>query len=115
MMDFMTHFPRTSRGHDGMWVIVDRLTKLVHFLAVWMTFTLKKFCRLYIRGDCLVAWGTNIDSIGSGSQVHGSFLEKFLTSHWYTVDDEHFFSSPDGQSVEEYHPDFRGHVMGMHP
>ena len=45
--------------HDGfydplttdaaVWVIVDRLTKLAHFLALQMTFTLEEFCRLYIR------------------------------------------------------------------
>ena len=28
-MDFMTHLPRTLRRHDAVWVIVDRLTKLV--------------------------------------------------------------------------------------
>ena len=48
-MDFVTHLPRTPWGHDAMWVIVDRLTKSAHFLAVWMTFTLERFCRLYIR------------------------------------------------------------------
>ena len=48
-MDFMTHFPRTSRGHDAMCVIMDRLTKSAHFLAVQMTSTLEEFCRLYIR------------------------------------------------------------------
>ena len=26
-MDFVTHFPLTSRWHDAVWVIVDRLTK----------------------------------------------------------------------------------------
>ena len=30
-------------------VIVDRLTKSVHFLVVQMTFALKRLCRLYIR------------------------------------------------------------------
>ena len=47
-MDFVTHLPRTPQGHDAVWVIVDRLTKSTHFLPVWMTFTLEKFCRLYI-------------------------------------------------------------------
>ena len=45
----MTHLPRTPQRHDAVWVIVDRLTKSTHFLAVQMTFTLKRFCRLYIR------------------------------------------------------------------
>ena len=48
-MDFVTHFPWTSQKHDAVWVIVDRLTKSAHFLAVWMTFTLEEFYRLYIR------------------------------------------------------------------
>ena len=49
MIDFVTHLPRTSRGHDVVWVIVDRLTKSEHFLAVRMTFTLEEFYRLYVR------------------------------------------------------------------
>ena len=48
-MDFVTHLPRTPQGHEAVWVIVDRLTKLAHFLAVQMTFTLERFYRLYIR------------------------------------------------------------------
>ena len=35
--------------------------------------------------------------------------------HGNTVDDEHYFSSSDGQSVREDHPDFRGHATGMRP
>ena len=48
-MDFVTHLPRTPQGHDAVWVIVDRLKKSAHFLAMRMTFTLERFCRLYIR------------------------------------------------------------------
>ena len=48
-MDFATHLPQTPQGHDAIWVIVDRLMKLAHFLAVRMTFTLERFYRLYIR------------------------------------------------------------------
>ena len=49
MMDFVTHLPRTSQGHDAVWVVVDRLTKSAQFLAVRMTFTLEDFSGLYIR------------------------------------------------------------------
>ena len=49
MMDFVIHLPRTPQRHDAVWVIVDRLTKSAHFLAVRMTFSLEIFCRLYIR------------------------------------------------------------------
>ena len=48
-MDFVTHLPRTWQRHDAVWVIVGRLTKSAHFLAVRMTFTLEEFFRLYIR------------------------------------------------------------------
>ena len=48
-IDFVTHLPRTSRRHDAVWVIVDRLTNSAHFLVVRMTFTLEEFCKLFIR------------------------------------------------------------------
>ena len=48
-MDFVTHLPRTQQRHDAVWVIVDWLMKLAHFLAVRMTFTLEEFCWFYIR------------------------------------------------------------------
>ena len=48
-MDFVTHLPQTQQWHEAVWVIVDRLTKSAHFLAVRMTFALERFFRLYIR------------------------------------------------------------------
>ena len=48
-MDFVTHFPQTPQRQDAVWVVVDRLTKLTHFLTLRMTFTLEEFFRLYIR------------------------------------------------------------------
>ena len=48
-MDFVTHLSWTPQGHDAVWVIVDRLLKSTHFLAMRMTFTLERFFRLYIR------------------------------------------------------------------
>ena len=48
-MDFVTHLPRTPWRHDAVWVIVDWITKLAHFLVLRMTFTLEEFSRLYIQ------------------------------------------------------------------
>ncbi|GJT18997.1 putative reverse transcriptase domain-containing protein [Tanacetum coccineum] len=48
-MDFIVKLPRTSSGHDAIWVIVDRLTKSAHFLAVREDFKTEKLARLYIN------------------------------------------------------------------
>ncbi|GKA36367.1 putative reverse transcriptase domain-containing protein, partial [Tanacetum coccineum] len=48
-MDFITKLPRTGSGHDSIWVIVDRLTKSAHFLAVREDFKTEKLARLYIN------------------------------------------------------------------
>ena len=48
-MDFMIGMPRTFGQHDGVWVIVDRLTKAAHFLPIKATFTSEQLANLYIK------------------------------------------------------------------
>nr|GEU61975.1 putative reverse transcriptase domain-containing protein [Tanacetum cinerariifolium] len=38
-MDFVTKLPKTSSGHDTIWVIVDRLTKSAHFIPTRETYS----------------------------------------------------------------------------
>ncbi|KAA0047501.1 hypothetical protein E6C27_scaffold498G001280 [Cucumis melo var. makuwa] len=47
-MDFLFGLPRTSNGHDGIWVIVDRLTKMARFIPIKATSTLDQLARLYV-------------------------------------------------------------------
>ncbi|GJW45387.1 putative reverse transcriptase domain-containing protein [Tanacetum coccineum] len=47
-MDLITKLPRSRSRHDVIWVIVDRLTKSAHFLAIREDFNMKKLARLYI-------------------------------------------------------------------
>ena len=48
-MDFVFGFPLTSRGHNVVWVIVDRLTQFAHFLGMNTTDTTETLSQLYIR------------------------------------------------------------------
>jgi hypothetical protein len=47
-MDFIVGLPRTSRGYNSIWVIVDRLTKSGHFIPVVMTYSFGQYAELYI-------------------------------------------------------------------
>ncbi|CAL9002196.1 unnamed protein product [Prunus brigantina] len=47
-MDFVFKLPRTQNKHDGVWVIVDRLTKSAHFLPVRANYTLNKLAKIFI-------------------------------------------------------------------
>nr|GFC93337.1 putative reverse transcriptase domain-containing protein [Tanacetum cinerariifolium] len=48
-MDFVSRLPRTPSGYDTIWVIVDRLTKLAHFLPMKKTDSMEKLARLYLK------------------------------------------------------------------
>jgi hypothetical protein len=47
-MDFINGLPRTPKGNDSIWVIVDRLTKIAHFIPVRTTYGGDKLAKLYI-------------------------------------------------------------------
>src|SRR5579883_2484423 len=47
-MDFVNGLPRTKNGNDSIWVIVDRLTKVAHFIPVRICYSGDKLAQLYI-------------------------------------------------------------------
>ncbi|KAM0046481.1 putative nucleotidyltransferase, Ribonuclease H [Helianthus debilis subsp. tardiflorus] len=48
-MDFVTGLPRSQRGNDTIWVIVDRLTKSAHFLAIKETDKFSTLADIYLK------------------------------------------------------------------
>nr|GEV45455.1 putative reverse transcriptase domain-containing protein [Tanacetum cinerariifolium] len=48
-MDFITKLPKSPQGFDTIWVTVDRLTKLAHFLLIRENDPLDKLARLYLN------------------------------------------------------------------
>ncbi|KAF5816849.1 putative nucleotidyltransferase, Ribonuclease H [Helianthus annuus] len=47
-MDLITKLPRTKKGHDAIWVVVDRLTKSAHFLPIREDFSADKLAQIYV-------------------------------------------------------------------
>ena len=47
-MDFVVGLPRIQASYNAIWMIVDRLTKSVHFLVIRNNFSLDKLTKLYI-------------------------------------------------------------------
>ncbi|GJU45565.1 putative reverse transcriptase domain-containing protein [Tanacetum coccineum] len=75
-MDFVTKLPKTSSGHDTIWVIVDRLTKSAHFIPTRATDSMETLTRLYIK-EIVSRHGVPI-SIISDRDSH--FTSKFWQS-----------------------------------
>ena len=75
-MDFNVGLPRTRDGYDSIWVIVDRLTKIAHFIPMRTTYTSAKLAELYMsRIVCLHGVLKKIVS-DRGTQFTSRFWQK---------------------------------------
>jgi hypothetical protein len=74
-MDFITKLPKTS-GFDTIWVIVDRLTKSAHFLAIKETDNVKTLSQIHIK-EVVSRHGVPLSII---SDRDGRFVSKFWKS-----------------------------------
>jgi hypothetical protein len=96
-MDFIVRLPRTPKGYDSIWVIVDRLTKVAHFIPVKTTYKGSHLAELYMyRIVCLHGVPKKIVS-DRGSQ----FTLRFWKSLHENMDTKLNFSSA-------YHPQTDG-------
>ena len=73
-MDFIVGLPRTQKGYNSIWVVVDRLTKVAHFIPVNTTYSGARLAELYILSDCLLTWCAQEDYIRQRVSVHFSVL-----------------------------------------
>jgi hypothetical protein len=96
-MDFIVGLPRTQAGYDSIWIIVDRLTKVTHFIPIKTTYSGVQLAELYMsRIMCLHGVPKKIVS-DRGSQFTSKFWEKLHES----MDTKLNFSST-------YHPQTDG-------
>ncbi|GKA30280.1 putative reverse transcriptase domain-containing protein [Tanacetum coccineum] len=76
-MDFITKLPKMKSRHDTIWVIVDRLTKSAHFLAIREDYSTERLERLYID-EIVARYGVFVSII---SDQDGRFTMRF----WQTL------------------------------
>jgi hypothetical protein len=96
-MDFIVGLPHTQARYDSIWVVVDRLTKVAHFIPVRTTYSGAKLAELYMsRIVCLHGVPKKI-MLDRGSQFTSKFWEKLHES----MDTKLNFSSA-------YHPQTDG-------
>jgi len=76
-MDFVTGLPRTQKGYDSVWVIIDRLTKSAHFLPVKTTYTASQYAKIYLE-EIVSLHGVPISIISDrGAQFTAQFWKSF--------------------------------------
>jgi transposase InsO family protein len=73
--------PRTTKGFDSIWVIIDRLTKIAHFLHFKVKYKVATYAELYIAHILSLHGVPKIIVSDRGPQFVSKFweeLHKFL-------------------------------------
>lgn len=77
-MDFITDFSKTSRKHDSIMVLVDRLTKVAHFIPMKSTYSYFEVAQVFIR-EIVIFHGIPKNIVSDiDVKVHFQFLEGFV-------------------------------------
>ncbi|GKE95143.1 putative reverse transcriptase domain-containing protein [Tanacetum coccineum] len=75
-IDFVTKLPKTSSGHDTIWVIVKRLTKYAHFLPMKETNSMDKMTRQYLK--VVSRHGVPVSIISDRDSIFTSYFWQLL-------------------------------------
>ncbi|GJT00441.1 putative reverse transcriptase domain-containing protein [Tanacetum coccineum] len=62
--------PKSSSGHDTIWVIVDRLTKLAHFLHIREDYKTEKLAKIYTN-EIVARHGVPVSIHSDRDVIHG--------------------------------------------
>ncbi|GKC18955.1 putative reverse transcriptase domain-containing protein, partial [Tanacetum coccineum] len=98
-MDFITKLPKMSSGYNTIWMIVDHLTKFVHFLPIKENDPIERLTRLYLK-EVVTRHGIPISII---CDCDGRFTSNFWRSFQKDLDTRLdmstvYHSQTDGQS-----------------
>nr|GFB17188.1 reverse transcriptase domain-containing protein [Tanacetum cinerariifolium] len=98
-MDFVTKLPKSSKGYDTIWVIVDRLTKSAIFIPIRETDPMDKLARIYLK-EVVTRHGIPVSIISDRDPRFASNFWRSLQNALGTRLDMStaYHPKPDGQS-----------------
>ncbi|GJY94421.1 reverse transcriptase domain-containing protein [Tanacetum coccineum] len=99
VIDFVTKLPRTSIGHDTIWVIMNRLTKSAHFLPMREDYKMDILARLYLN-EIVARHGVPISIISDRDS-------RFTLRFWQSMQ-EALGTRLD--MIKAYHPQTNGQI-----
>ena len=76
-MDFVIGLPRTPQSKDSVWVIVDRLMKSAHFLAIKITDSIIALSKLYVK-EIMRLHGVPLSIVSDGDP-------RFTSQFWQSL------------------------------
>jgi hypothetical protein len=96
-IDFIVGLPRTQSGHDSIWVILDQLTKVAHFIPMNTTYSGPQLAKLHMSRIVFLHGVPKKIVSNRGTQFTSKFWERLHE----TLDTQLRFSSA-------YHPQTDG-------
>ena len=84
-MDFIVQLPRTARGHDSIWVIVDYLSKRAHFIPTRTNINSRQLAQLFIENIFRLHGLPQIIVSDRDPKFIQSFLEITKSVVWYRI------------------------------
>ena len=76
-MDFVTGFPKSKRGNDAIFVVIDKLSKVAHFLPIKESITVAQLAELYTSRIVSLHGIPQFISSNGGSIFTSKFWDSF--------------------------------------
>ena len=112
-MDFVVGLPRSQAGHDGIWVIVDQLTKTSHFLPFKTRWSVSKLAELFVS-EIVRLHGVSVSIVSDRDPPsYFSILAQFSGSFGHRIAYEFSVSSTVRWAERADYSDFGRYVEGL--